>query len=205
MEAIEFFEKSAGKWRSQRTTHHLPFRRSEIGESEVEVVALSADSPEIVSLCEYHEVDPKLAAGGCLVTWQGMMAWDRENEENHAGKTVFALVPDPENPKEGKLLRERGYAEIIPVVGNFYLDEENGLVLTTEYETMSSVERFSFVGSNVRMRTTTVKRFGGFSTASFCVETRIDAQKSPVTDGGVTSPVATDVSGFKQFESVLGW
>jgi hypothetical protein len=202
MEAIEFFQLSAGKWRSQRTTHHLPFRRSEIGESEVIVAALSADDPEIISLCQYHQIDPKLTVGGCLVNWQGTMAWDRENDENHEGKTVFALVPSADNPREGKLLRERGYAEIVPVVGNFYLDEENGLVLTTEYETMSSVERFSFVGSNIRMRTSTVKRFGGFSTASFCVETRIDPD---MTTGGVTPQVAANVSVSKQFESVLGW
>ncbi|PSB02899.1 phycobiliprotein lyase [Merismopedia glauca] len=205
MEAIEFFQLSAGKWRSQRTTHHLPFRRSEIGESEVQVAALSAHHPEIISLCEYHQIEPKLTVGGCLVTWQGTMAWDRENDENHEGKTVFALVPSAENPKEGKLLRERGYAEIVPVVGNFYLDDENGLVLTTEYETMSSVERFSFVGSNIRMRTSTVKRFGGFSTASFCVETRLDTETSPITTGGATPQVATNVSVSQQFESVLGW
>jgi hypothetical protein len=204
MEAIEFFQLSTGKWRSQRTTHHLPFRRSEIGESEVSVEALSADHPEIISLCEYHQVDPKLSVGGCLVKWQGTMAWDRENDENHEGKTVFALVPSSENPKEGKLLRERGYAEIVPVVGNFYLDDENGLVLTTEYETMSSVERFSFVDPNIRMRTSTVKRFGGFSTASFCVETRIDSEAQSATEGVVPQATA-NVSLSKQFESVLGW
>ena len=28
-DAMEFFQRSAGNWRSQRTTHHLPFRRAE--------------------------------------------------------------------------------------------------------------------------------------------------------------------------------
>ncbi|NEO00234.1 MAG: phycobiliprotein lyase, partial [Moorea sp. SIO3I7] len=32
MDAMEFFQLSAGNWRSQRTTHHLAFRQAEKGE-----------------------------------------------------------------------------------------------------------------------------------------------------------------------------
>ncbi len=169
---MQFFQLSAGRWKSARTTHHLAFKRSEFGESEIQVETLTADDPEIINLCQMHDIDPALSIGGSRVRWLGTMAWDREGEENHEGKTIFAIVPDAGNPRAGRLLRERGYAEIVPVVGQFHLDEEDGLVLTTEYETMSSIERFWFNGENLRMRTSTVKRFGGFSTASFCVETR---------------------------------
>jgi hypothetical protein len=124
------------------------------------------------------------------------MAWDREGEENHEGKTIFAIVPDVDNPRQGKLLRERGYAEIMPVVGEFHMDEEDGLVLTTEYETMSSIERFWFASPNMRMRTSTVKRFGGFSTASYCVESRIDAEVQTAT-----LEADTQLPSY----SVLGW
>jgi hypothetical protein len=175
MDVVEFFERSAGRWRSQRTTHHLAFRRAEVGDSEIAVVFLAAADPEVEELCRFHEVDPALAVGGSRVTWQGTMSWDRDNEGGHEGKTVFAIVPDPENPRQGRLLRERGYAEIVPVVGRFHMDEADGLILTTEYETMSSIERFWFVNPQLRLRTSTVKRFGGFSTASFCSE----AQMSP--------------------------
>ncbi|MCF4970013.1 phycobiliprotein lyase [Nostoc sp. CMAA1605] len=172
MDAMEFFQLSSGKWRSQRTTHHLAFKRTEAGESEIQVQALAADDPQVIAICQLHEVDPQLAIGGAYVTWQGAMGWDRE-DENHEGSTVFALVPDADNPRQGSLLRERGYAEIVPVVGQYHMDDENALVLTTEYETMSSVERFWFVSSSIRMRSSTVKRFGGFSTATFCTEFRI--------------------------------
>jgi hypothetical protein len=37
---------------------------------------------------------------------------------------------------------------------------------------MSSIERFWFANPNLRLRTSVVKRFGGFSTASFCAESR---------------------------------
>lgn len=170
---MEFFNQSAGRWRSQRTTHHLAFRQAEKGSSTIDVTALAADDPKIVEICQMHEIDPGLAAGGAHVTWDGEMAWDKE-DENHKGSTVFAIVPDPEDPRKGRMLRERGYAEIVPVIGRFEMDEEEGLTLVTEYETMSSIERFWFVGPDVRMRSSAVKRFGGFNTSTFCTEVRID-------------------------------
>ncbi len=171
-DAMEFFERSAGKWRSQRTTHHLPFRRAESGGSDIKVETLVAEDPKILEICQMHDVDPNLAIGGAFVSWDGSMAWDRENE-NHEGTTVFALIPEPENPRKGKLLRERGYAEIVPVAGLYEMDTEDGLVLITEYETMSIVERFWFVNPNLRLRSSTVQRFGGFNTATFCAESRV--------------------------------
>jgi hypothetical protein len=198
MDAVEFFRQSAGRWRSQRTTQHLAFRRSEIGDSEIVVESLEADHPDIIELCQLHEVDPSLAVGGSRVRWAGSMAWDREGEENHEGKTVFAIVPDEDNPRQGRLLRERGYAEIMPVVGRFHMDEDGGLVLTTDYETMSSIERFWFAGPNLRMRTSTVKRFGGFSTASFCTESRIE-ESAPAPTGEATAQPAA------MLQPVFGW
>lgn len=176
---MEFFELSTGKWRSQRTTHHLAFKRSEAGESNIIVQALAADDPKVIEICQLHEVDPKLAIGGAFVSWQGAMGWDKE-DENHEGSTVFSLIPDVDNPRQGSLLRERGYAEIVPVAGRYQMDDEDALVLITEYETMSSIERFWFVSPSIRMRSSTVKRFGGFSTATFCTEFRVaDASEVP--------------------------
>ena len=85
---------------------------------------------------------------------------------------MFALVPDADKPHTGQLLRDRGYAEIVAVIGHYEMDNDGGLVLTTEYDIMSSVERFWFPSDNVRVRSSTVKRMGGFSTATFCTETR---------------------------------
>jgi hypothetical protein len=95
------------------------------------------------------------------------------------------------------MLRERGYAEIVPVAGRFVMDEEGGLVLITEYETMSSIERFWFPNPNVRMRSSTVKRFGGFSTSTFCTEVRVDPNSTP------SQPQSEENS--NQFYSAFGW
>lgn len=200
MDAMTFFHYSAGKWLSHRTTHHLAFRRSELGSSEIQVEPLAADHPDIIALCKLHEIDPQRAIGGAHVTWQGSMDWDQEDDGPHAGETVFALVPDPDNPTQGQLLRERGYAEIVPVVGQYQIDADGGLVMTTEYETMSSVERFWFAGPNLRLRTSTVKRFGGFSTASFCAETRL-VEAAEVGETTIESPQTA----VQHHLSLLGW
>lgn len=171
-DAKEFFQQSAGKWRSQRTTHHLPFRRAESGGSDINVEFLDAHDEKVAEICRLHDLDPQTAIGGAFVSWDGSMAWDKENED-HKGTTVFALIPTSEDARKGKLLRERGYAEIVPVVGEYHMDEQDGLVLITEYETMSIIERFWFVNSDLRLRSSTVKRFGGFNTATFCVESRV--------------------------------
>ena len=92
MNALEFFQKSSGVWKSQRTTHHLAFKRAEKGGSEITVDAYTCENPKIAALCEMHAIDPKLAIGGAYVSWQGTMQWDKEDGETHAGETVFALV-----------------------------------------------------------------------------------------------------------------
>jgi hypothetical protein len=189
MDAMEFFRHSAGKWRSQRTIHHLAFRRSEIGESDIQVVALDATDPQILSLCELHQIKPQEAVGGCRVTWAASMSWDQD-DENHDGNTVFALVPDLEHPHRGRLLRDLGYAEIVPVVGHYHMDDDGGLVLITEYETMSSIERFWFASPDLRVRSSTVKRFGGFSTASLCTEVRVQSHDDVTELPSSETPIA---------------
>ncbi|MGF1603795.1 MAG: phycobiliprotein lyase [Thermosynechococcaceae cyanobacterium] len=172
MDVMEFFEKSSGKWLSHRTTHHLAFKKAESGQFEIHVDALPASDPRVAELCQLHSVDSGLAVGGAYVSWKGSMAWDKENE-SHDASTVFALIPDADYSRRGKLLREQGYAETVPVAGEYYIDDQDALVLTTEYEVMSSVERFWFASPTLRMRTSTVKRFESFTTATFCTELRV--------------------------------
>ncbi|MGA7936264.1 MAG: phycobiliprotein lyase, partial [Kovacikia sp.] len=200
MDAMEFFRLSTGRWRSQRTTHHLAFKRAESGDSEIYVEALSPDHPKIAEICQLHEVDLDLAIGGAFVSWDGSMGWDR-SDENHEGSTVFVLVPDADDSLQGRLLRERGYAEIVPVVGRYHIDDENGLVLTTDYESMSSIERFWFASPALRLRSSIVKRFGGFSTATFCTEFRIESE----SDGRLEQDTAAAPIEAGDHFSILGW
>ena len=176
-DALSFFGQSCGRWRSQRSQHHLLHRRAEAGASLVEVAMVEADDPRLSALAELHKMDPGAVVGGCHVRWSGSMAWDRAGE-SHEDQTMFGLIPSDDSGRSGLLLRDRGYAEKAPVAGQFQMDAENGLILTTDYEMMSSLERFWFSGENVRLRTSTVQ--GLSNNASFCIETRqLDGAEQP--------------------------
>ncbi len=138
------------------------------------------------------------------------MAWDKAGEA-HEGESLFGLIPTDDLGREGLLLRDRGYAETAPVAGRFAMDANDELLLTTDYETMSSVERFSFLGPNVRLRSSTVE--GLSNTASFCIETRLvggEARESPLASSdpriaeAVPGPTTTPSKAQRPL-SPLGW
>ncbi|MCP9888417.1 phycobiliprotein lyase [Cyanobium sp. ATX 6A2] len=197
-DAISFFQLSCGRWRSQRSSHHLLHRRAEAGGSWIEVVELAADDPRLIAIAELHGQDPDGLVGGCRVTWSASMAWDKAGEA-HQGESVFGLIPTDTCGREGLLLRDRGYAETAPVAGRFAMDERDGLLLTTGYETMNSLERFSFAGPDVRLRTSTVE--GLSNTASFCVETRVKGEAVVERPGTSGQALADNAAAL----SPLGW
>ena len=168
-DALSFFRLSCGRWRSQRSQHHLLHRRAEAGASFIVVVELPKGDPRLAEIAACNGESAERIVGGCWVRWSGSMAWDRAGE-SHEDQTMFGLIPTDDSGRNGLLLRDRGYAEKAPVAGQFRMDEENGLILTTDYEMMSSLERFWFAGPNLRLRTSTVQ--GLSNNASFCMETR---------------------------------
>lgn len=174
MDIVEFFEQSSGKWFSQRTSHHLAFKQTESGKSDIVIDLLNNGDPAVVALCQQYEIDPALALCGARVTWDGTMEWDKEK---HEGSTVIVPVADADQPNEGRMLREQGYAEKAPVAGRYVMGDDDSLTLITEYETMYSEERLWFASPNLRLRTSILKRFGGFSMATFCSEIRMGGAK----------------------------
>jgi len=209
-DALAIFRQSCGRWRSRRSSHHLLHRRAEAGSSFIEVLAIEPEDPRLIAIATLHGQDPTGLVGGCQVRWSGSMAWDKAGEA-HEGESLFGLIPTDDLGREGLLLRDRGYAETAPVAGRFAMDANHELLLTTDYETMSSVERFSFIGPNVRLRSSTVE--GLSNTASFCIETRLvgcETGESPLassdaeTAGAVPGPT-TAPSKAKRPLSPLGW
>ena len=191
---------SEGRWVSQRTTHHLAMRRTELGQLEITTSVLEPDSPKVAEICLLHDVDPANATGGLAVSWQGSMDWD-EKGKTQDGATILVLVPDSANVREGQLLREKGYAETSPVVGRYLVDDQDGLVLLTDYATISSVERFWFPNNNLRLRTSTV--IGLSNTASFCLETRLNDDTMSSTS--FVNPSVQVDSLPTAYYSALGW
>jgi len=194
VDALSFFRLSAGRWRSQRSSHHLLHRQAEAGGSLILVAMVETGDPRLEAIARMHGHEPATVVGGCHVRWSGSMAWDKAGEQ-HEGESLFALIPEDGGGRHGLLLRDRGYAETAPVAGRFRLDERSQLWLSTSYETMTTVERFWFAGPDRRLRSSTVE--GLSNTASLCIETRLGDDDAGVPQAPGTAAAAA--------VSLLGW
>lgn len=176
MDIKEFFEQSAGKWFSQRTSHHLDATPAESGKSNIVIELLPANAPEVIKLCEKYDIEPKLALCGVRVTWDGTI--ELKNEK-HQGSRLLIPVPDSDKPNEGQVLREISEAQKAPLAGRYILGNDDVLTLITDSEAIYSEERWWFASPNLRMRTTVLKQAGSFSKVSLYSEIRMGLTQAP--------------------------
>ena len=174
MDITQFVERSLGHWRSQRSAHHMAFRHFEAIESEIDIIPIPLDDPQVQELCETHQVDPSQAVSPFKMSWEGQSDWDEE--EIIKGSTLLIPIPDPVQPGHGQLLREQGYAETIPAAGQYHFMEDGTFVLETSYDRAAAEEKIWFVNENLRFRVATIKTSAGTGivTASFSSEVRIN-------------------------------
>ena len=173
MNIDEFIERSIGKWRSQRSAHHLAFHHFEEVTSTIEILPLENNDERVIALCKANQVDPHLISSPFYMSWSGQSDWDED--EVLSGSSVLAPVPDLENPTQGTLLREQGYAETVPAIGHYQLIEDGSFVLNTMYERAAAEEKIWFATPNLRFRVSLIKTGGGkgVTTASFSSEIRV--------------------------------
>ncbi|NEO13711.1 MULTISPECIES: phycobiliprotein lyase [unclassified Moorena] len=108
MDIKEFFEQSAGRWFSQRTSNHITSQPIKNGKSNITMEMLSGDAPEVIKLCKQYQIEPGMAIFGLKVIWDGTVVGEQKKQ---TGSTVVVAVPNPENPEIGKLLRTNGDVE----------------------------------------------------------------------------------------------
>ena len=173
MNVREFFELSAGKWFSQKTSHHLTLKQSEHGKTDLVIDILANDNPQVIQLCQQAGIDPNLIWGGAKYTWKGTVSWDNQpqNPASQQGETIVISVPDLPEGNTGKLFRaSNGTA---PQVARYQMGDDDALTLVTEQENICFEERSWFESDNVRLRTTMVTQASGDSLASFYSEIRM--------------------------------
>ncbi|MGB7444017.1 MAG: phycobiliprotein lyase [Coleofasciculaceae cyanobacterium] len=172
MDITQFVERSIGRWRSQRSAHHLAFSHFEAIQSVIDIVALSPEEPAVIELCKSYDVSLKEIVSPFRMAWEGESDWDEE--EVLKGSCVLIPVPDPVALNRGKLLRDQGYAETMAAVGDYYITEDNTFVLVTKYDRAAAEEKIWFVNPDVRCRVSLIKTSGGTGvlTASFSSEIR---------------------------------
>jgi phycoerythrin-associated linker protein len=172
MDITQFVESSFGSWRSQRSVHHLAFGHFEEVTSTIDITPLAESDAGVIDLCKSHEIDPQQATHPFRMSWEGESDWDES--EVIQGTTILVPIPDPDNPKAGKLLRDQGYAETIPAVGEYYLTPEGTFILQTEYDRAMAEEKIWFINPNFRLRVSLIKTSAGSGvlTASYSSEIR---------------------------------
>ena len=172
MDITQFVELSLGRWRSQRSVHHLGFGHFEQVTSRIDIVPINNSDPAVVSLCESYKIDPVMISSPFQMSWEGESDWD--DDETFEGNTILVPIPNANDPQSGKLLRDQGYAETIPAVGEYNITQDGAFVLTTPYEQASAEEKIWFVNPNFRLRVSLIKtsRGTGVLTASFSSEIR---------------------------------
>ncbi|MBP0030660.1 phycobiliprotein lyase [Roseofilum reptotaenium CS-1145] len=183
MDLKQFVKQSIGRWRSQRSAHHLAFAHFEKVRSTIDIMALDPQDPGVLEVCELYKIDPASMESPFRMTWEGESDWDEddwdkeeeeEEEQELKGSCILVPIPDPESPQNGQLLRDRGYAETIPAIGHYSLNTEGIFTLITEYDRAAAEERIWFATPNLRFRVSQIKtRDGqGVTTASFSSEIR---------------------------------
>ncbi|VXD20476.1 Chromophore lyase CpcS/CpeS 3 [Planktothrix serta PCC 8927] len=172
MDIAEFVEQSLGRWRSQRSAHHLAFSHFEAVTSIIDIVPLEEQDSDVIALCHSYQIDPELATHPFRMTWEGESDWEEGNIIK--GTTILVPIPDQNDFTKGQLLRDQGYAETIPSVGDYQINPEGVFTLLTPYDRAMAEERIWFATPNLRFRVSLIRTSAGTGvvTASFSSEIR---------------------------------
>ncbi|PXF41524.1 Chromophore lyase CpcS/CpeS 3 [Gracilariopsis chorda] len=171
MTVEEFFERSSGLWRSQRSSHILAFAQFEAITSEISIESVSVSDERIKALAAQHDVPQGEIAIGIHMRWEGESDWDDDTEGPLSGETTLAVTKGSE--KSGKLLRSSGYAESIPAVGEWHMTDGGVFVLETLYEAAAAEERIWFATKDLRIRVSQIRTSSGAGVVSASMSTEI--------------------------------
>jgi CpeS-like protein len=175
MDVQEFFELSAGKWFSQKTSHHLTLKQSAHGKSDLVIDILPSDDPQVIQLCQQAQIDPSLIWGGAKYTWKGTAHWDAQsqNQANQQGAAIVISMPNQPGSSAGKLFRTVNGVSNQLVMARYTMGEDNALTLVIEQDLTTTEDRIWFESNNVRLRTTIITQTNGNAVANFYTEIRL--------------------------------
>jgi CpeS-like protein len=165
----DFFRKSEGTWFTQRTVHHFDSVPDESGESKLHVEVVQADDPRSQAICQLQGIDPAKARGGASFMWQ---PHDDDQPPNPDQAAVLIDVPDDDTGRSGKLIRNQGYAEKIPVTSRYWFGQDGILTIDTEYDNNQGQERCWFISDHFRVRVSTLRMMSGVYLMTYCSERR---------------------------------
>jgi hypothetical protein len=171
---IDFFRKSEGTWFTERSVHHFDSAADESGESNLTILVMEKDDPRVKEVCTAQGIDPTKAMGGASFSWQANLDVRLLNTDNAA---ILVDVPDDKTNRSGKLIRNQGYVESIPVVSRYRFADDGVLTIDTDYENNQGQERCWFITDDFRVRVSTVRMMNGVNLMTYCSERRCVSQE----------------------------
>ncbi|NJN74558.1 MAG: phycobiliprotein lyase [Limnothrix sp. RL_2_0] len=165
--AVEtFLLESAGNWRSQRRYYTLNSNKDPMLEAttEIEVLFLTGDRPELSPLAELHQLDSaKPFLCGAKVRWTGV--YTNIIRKPLEGETIFGIRGD-------LMYRDRGFSTSQPVTAKFELPNPQVMRLFTSYDGANFEEEIRLVGHKHRTRQTIISKAGRGVMVGQYLETR---------------------------------
>lgn len=169
MTMMAFFRKSEGTWHTRRTVHHFDCTNDESGESNLMIQVFDDSHERVVEICGQQGLDVSRAAGAAKFGWQSALS-DAPPSDKYAAFLID--IPDDSTGLTGRLFRDHGYVESIPVISRYSFSEDGLLTISTDYENSQGQERAWFVSDNFRVRVSTVRMMGGVNLMTYCSEFR---------------------------------
>lgn len=169
MTMMDFFRKSEGVWFTHRTVHHFDAVTDESGESKLYVDVITLDDQRVKAICEMQGISIASVNSGASFRWQGQ---EDNREPDPDSAAVLIDVPDDDTGISGKLLRNQGYVEKIPVVSRYWFGKDGILTIDTEYDSNQGQERCWFITDDFRVRVSTVRMMNGVYMMTYCSERR---------------------------------
>lgn len=169
MTMMDFFRKSEGIWLTQRNVHHFDSVSDESGESNLIVKVVEANDPRIQQVCSLRNIEPDRAKGGASFNW---LANTKDSEPNPDYEAVLIDIPDDDTGLTGKMIRDKGYVEGLPVVSRYWFGQDGILTINTDYDNNQGQERCWFITDDFRVRVSTVKMMNGVNLMTYCSERR---------------------------------
>ena len=179
MEIVNFFEKLAGRWFSQRTTHALSTQQSKAGKSDLEVDFLAADAAEVQQLYQAHAnttTDAAFPLCGLRVHQSSTIEGDSQPK---VSTTLLVLLKPQSGPEDGSSDGSSDGFQSGTVLRSgaanpsTYTLEDEVLTIISDSRDARSEERLWFINDNLRMRTGMTELANGMRIASFCSEIRL--------------------------------
>ena len=150
----QFIDKSIGEWKSIRSTHTLAFQEFENSTSKIYIKHINNKNKKVVEIFKNYKFSLNLESIAISINWQAISDWDN-NDILEGDETILIFLPKDEN--SGIVLRNKGYTESFISSSNYFVDEQNNLLIKTIYNSTVSEERISFLSDHIRSRFSTIR------------------------------------------------